>query len=203
MSTLSTKNINFVNLQSHRSYIGEYEDLFSYSTCIATVNCDKQTTLTFVQSQNKTKTSKQTFTCIVGLNTLYIDITQPYGYFILENTSVTTSSYCQFTVLLKPEISSSINTHEVFNASVLNNGVSQSITNTKSKTISVFGDSSEMGLLSLQYSNDNFTFYDVQYSYTLTSAGNFGYNLDGIACKYLRLKWVGSTSTIKAFISLL
>jgi hypothetical protein len=201
--SLSTKNINFENLQSHRSYIGQVEELIQFSTCIATVNCDKQTTLTFIQSQNKTRTSKHTYHCVIGLNTIYIDITQPYGQFILENVSLTTSTYCQFTVMLKPYISDVIVSSEVFNGSVLNNGTSLSVTNKKSKTISVFGNTSVLGVLKLQYSNDNFEFFDTQNAYTLTTSGDFGYNIDGLACKYLRLKWVGSTSTIKAIISMI
>jgi hypothetical protein len=105
--------------------------------------------------------------------------------------------------MLKPYISDVIVSSEVFNGSVLNNGTSLSVTNKKSKTISVFGNTSVLGVLKLQYSNDNFEFFDTQNAYTLTTSGDFGYNIDGLACKYLRLKWVGSTSTIKAIISMI
>lgn len=55
------------------------------------------------------------------------------------------------------------------------------------KNISFMGYISGDTVLTVQFSNDNTTFYDSQYSYTLSTAGDVGFNL---ACcpNYLRLK---------------
>ena len=69
------------------------------------------------------------------------------------------------------------------------NGVSLAVnlSSKNIKNISFMGYISGDTMLTVQFSNDNTTFYDSQYSYTLSSAGDVGFNL---ACcpNYLRLK---------------
>jgi hypothetical protein len=69
------------------------------------------------------------------------------------------------------------------------NGVSLAVnfSSKNIKNISFMGYISGDTVLTVQFSNDNTTFYDSQYSYTLSSAGDVGFNL---ACcpNYLRLK---------------
>lgn len=200
--SLSSNNINFQNLESYRTYIGKYDDLHAFGSVVVTITCDRSTQLTFYQSQNKTITTKTVYNQLAGLSTVYLDITQPYGYFTLENTGLTTSSICHFTVMYRAAENDAISSAVVFNASILNNGPSSIIKNTKSSKMSVFGNSSVAGSLVLQFSSDGYTFYDSQYAYTLSTAGDFGYT-QTIACRYVRLRWVGDTSIIHAEISLI
>lgn len=68
-------------------------------------------------------------------------------------------------------------------------GVSLSVnlSNKNIKNITIFGSLDGDSLLTVQFSNDNITYYDSQYTYTLSSAGDMGFN---ITCcpNYIRLK---------------
>lgn len=55
------------------------------------------------------------------------------------------------------------------------------------KNLTFMGNCDNATIITVQFSNDNLTYYDSQYSYNLSSAGDFGFN---IACcpYYTRLK---------------
>lgn len=69
------------------------------------------------------------------------------------------------------------------------NGVSNAVNLSALKitNMTFMGNCNNATLLTVQFSNDGVTYYDSQYSYNLTGAGDFGFNL---ACcpNYLRMK---------------
>ena len=85
------------------------------------------------------------------------------------------------------------------NTLVLENATSSSITPyLKSSIFTFFGNSSNATILTVQLSYDSTNFYDSQYSYTLTSGGNFGFTLNLAGVGYIRLKTSAGT-TITAY----
>lgn len=72
------------------------------------------------------------------------------------------------------------------NATISNNSYSASIPILSSKNISVYGNSSGAATLSIQFSMDNQNFYTSQYSYNISSSGNFGFSSQS-AAPFVRL----------------
>ena len=203
----SQLNKSFVPLEVGRSYIGQYEEVSQYGACVVSLFSDQVNTITIHQSQNMNLEYTQTFTTVANTQfTQNIELTAPFVYFTVRNSSSTTETVMAFTVLYKVDFQQTIDVTRQgivawTNASVLST-VTSSILNllaTTSKNVSVYGNSSVVGKLTVMFSYDGVTFFQSQYSYTLTVAGNFGFTIP-VSCGYTRLLWTGATSIITAYM---
>jgi hypothetical protein len=86
-------------------------------------------------------------------------------------------------------------------ASPTSDGVSTAIDCAYAPNISVFGASSATTTFTIQYSQNNSTFYDSTYSITVTNASNFGASYSGVGARYIRLKTSAAQTTITVTIA--
>lgn len=200
-------NKSFVPLEVGRSYIGQYEEVSQYGSCIVSLFSDQVNTITIHQSQNMNLEYTQSFTTVANTQfTQNIELTAPFVYFTVRNASAMTETVMAFTVLYKVYFQQTIDVSRQGiiawnNTSVLTAGTSSilNLSTTTSKNVSVYGNSSVVGKLTVMFSYDGLTFFQSQYSYTITVAGNFGFTIS-VSCGYTRLLWTGSTSTITAYM---
>ena len=203
---LSPNNINFSQIQADRSYIGSFDDVSTFSSSLVNLIADQPFLITMYSSQNRTTAhlAQTQFQTVANSQFIMpISLTSPYVYFTIQNTGSATTTICQFTVNYKTEIVSQRTSITAFNGSIANNGTSRilDVTSSQGTTLSVIGNSSVLGQIVVCLSTDGeTTFYNSQYVYTLGAAGNFGFTCS-TSCPFIRLKWLGGTSTIIANMS--
>lgn len=198
----SLNNNTFIPLESHRLYLGTYDTVSKFSSCVISLISDRECQISMIESQNKTHTSTRIFTTVANEQfATIVNLTSPFVYFTVRNESLSSQTFLNFTVIYKTEFASTLPiSKKVFNGSILNNGVSTSVESQKSTVVSVFGNSSVTGAITLQFSHDGIIWFSSQYVATLAVVGNFGFTIQS-ASRFHRLKWVGLTSTISAYVN--
>lgn len=90
MSIKSTFNSSSTPLQSGRMFIGRWDSVLEYSTCVITVTCDVNTELRVYQSSDKINSNSETFFPLGGTPfTQILNLTSPFFYLTLQNISGT------------------------------------------------------------------------------------------------------------------
>jgi hypothetical protein len=93
MSIKSTFNSSATPLQNGRMFIGRWDSVLEYSTCVITVNCDENTELRIFQSSDKINSIGDTFFPVGGTPfTQIINLTSPFFYLTLQNISGTNAT---------------------------------------------------------------------------------------------------------------
>ena len=198
--TESQNNKSFVPLLAGRVYIGSYDTVSPYATATISLLSDTSCSLVAYQSQNKVQYSTTTYTTIGGVPfSAQLNLTDPFCYFTVRNSSVTDGTLMAFTVIYRvgqiiPPI---VIPQEPRGTASLWNGSAFTAVNLSQlsvSTLSIFGNmAGGTTVLDVLYSNDGTTWFQSQYSYPITgiSGGPFGFNISGCPY-YLKL---GSTNT--------
>ena len=99
----STFNKTFTPLEAGRAYIGSYEKVDAYSSCVISLISDQDCLITAYQSQNKSSEYPITFSYTTP-NTQFnmpMTLSLPYVYFTVRNQSANAQTYLNFTVIYK------------------------------------------------------------------------------------------------------
>lgn len=99
----STFNKTFTPLQAGRAYIGSFEKVDAYSSCVISIISNQNCLITAYQSQNKTTEFASTF-LYTTLNTqanFNLSLSAPYVYFTVRNESANAQTLLNFTVIYK------------------------------------------------------------------------------------------------------
>jgi hypothetical protein len=101
-SVKSVNNASNAPLAGGRTYIGSYDNVLPFATAVILVNSDSNTQLTIYQSPDKSRT----YTEIVNITggtpfTKVFNITSPFLYTTLRNTTGTAQTYLNYEVLYR------------------------------------------------------------------------------------------------------
>lgn len=258
----SVNNKTFTPLEAGRAYIGTYDKVDGYSSCVLSLISDQNCLITLYQSQNKSSEYSSTYS-YTSPNTQFtqsVSLTAPYVYFTVRNQGNVAQTKLNFTVIYKTAYTTAGggNNSNIFDSNgnnllsdgsgnlgvalnaidaslVQSNGLKTYIVNpslpvtttvqrasaklwagasiasgaTSSKfdvstisstTLSVYGNTSASGTISVLFSQDNTTFYASQYATTITTSGDFGFSCP-LSAPYIRFLWTGSNATITAVAS--
>ena len=203
--TESTNNKSFVPLLSGRVYIGSYDSVAPYATATVSLLTDTTCQLVANQSQNRVQQNVTSYNTVAGVQfTLQLDLTNPFVYFTIRNTSVHDGTLMAFTVIYR--------SGQIIPPSILPVRGSQSLWTVSSstaipidlstqsvRTLTIFGTSNAGMVISVLFSNDNVTWFQSQYQYTL-SGGDFGFSIN--ACPYyLQISSNNPENLLGAFIN--
>lgn len=99
----SVNNKTFTPLQAGRAYIGLYEKVDAYSSCVLSIISDQNCLVTMYQSQNKTTeySVNYSYTTPNVQYTMPIQLTAPYVYFVVRNEGSVAQTYLNFTIIYK------------------------------------------------------------------------------------------------------
>ena len=98
----SINNRNFIPLLSGRIYIGEYDNVTSFSSATISMNADTNCEIIAYQSQNKSNTYTKTWNTAANHQfTSEYQLTAPYVYFTVRNTSGSNQTVMAFTVIYR------------------------------------------------------------------------------------------------------
>ena len=130
MSARSTNNFSLEPLGANRIYIGKYDSVLPYACAVLTVNADSDCELTVYSSVDKIRTTTQAFQTFSGVPYVkIIQLSAPYVYFTLRNTTGTAQTYLNFDVIYREvnvsiasETAASVNIFDSDGASILSNG---------------------------------------------------------------------------------
>lgn len=101
-SIKSVNNASNIPLASGKTFIGKYDSVLDFSTAVVLVNGDANCELTLYQSSDKAITYSEVFQTVGGTPfTKIINLTAPYCYFTLKNTTGTNMTYLQFEVIYR------------------------------------------------------------------------------------------------------
>ena len=234
--TESVNNRTFIPLQAGRVFIGTYDTVIPFSTAVVSCLSDTDCVISAFQSQNKVQSYQQTFNVVAGVQfTTQIQISNPYLYFTVRNSTANNGTQLSFTVIYhetqivsssgsggnsnifdstgQPIVStdgklqvqdvlaeaslasidsklSASRGHSTLWATVSTgvNGVSSSVnlSQISPTVLTFFGNSNGATVFTVQFSDDGSTWYSSQYTYTLTSAGDFGFSIQSCPF-YVRL----------------
>lgn len=99
----SVNNKTFTPLQVGRAYIGTYEKVDAYSSCVFSIISDQDCLITMYQSQNKTNeySVSYSYTTPNMQYTMPVQLTAPYVYFVVRNEGNVAQTKLNFTVIYK------------------------------------------------------------------------------------------------------
>jgi hypothetical protein len=192
----SKLNITTTPLRAGAFFQGQYEDVSAFNSILISCLCDTTAEIVCWQSQNKVQQKTTTFQVVAGqYNSFSISVNDlPYFYITCRNNSGIAGALLNLSVRFSASqvIVAEIPTKSSFTLWATPgsgiNGVS-SVLDLSSKltnSLTIYGNSSQATTLTIQFSNDNTTFYSSQYAYTLSSGGDWGFTVNS-SPKYLRL----------------
>jgi hypothetical protein len=89
-------------LDAGRTYIGSYDSVLQFSTAVILVNTDTTTQLTIYQSPDKSRTYTEIINIAAGSPfTKILNITSPFLYTTLRNTSGSTQTFLNYEVIYR------------------------------------------------------------------------------------------------------
>ena len=201
----SVNNRSYLPLSANSKYTGSYDSVIDYQSATINLFSDSNCEIVVYQSANKVITQAETFTTIANTQfSQILPLYQPYIYFTVLNTSSTSQTVMNFSVIYRntsipasqiQNISGSVSVSNLNNhiASTLSNnititagGSTSSVQLNNNKFVTIFGNSSGATTLTVQFSTDNINFYSSQNQITITSASNFGFAFP-CTCSYIRL----------------
>ena len=101
-STNSVNNRTNLPLDAGRTYIGSYDSVLQFSTAVILVNTDTTTQLTIYQSPDKSRTYTEIINIAAGSPfTKILNITSPFLYTTLRNTSGSTQTFLNYEVIYR------------------------------------------------------------------------------------------------------
>jgi len=201
--TESINNKSFTPLLAGRVYIGTYDSVAPYATATISLLTDTACQLVAYQSQNKIQQNVTSYNTVGGVQfTQQLDLTEPFVYFTVRNSSGTDGTLMAFTVIyrtnqvLPPVVRGSQNLIGVDGFTTVN------LSRQAVKTLTIFGETSAPTVLSVKFSNDGTNFFQSQYQYSVTgvAGGAFGFSIN--ACPYyLRLDSTVTDAVQSAFLN--
>jgi len=199
----SSLNSSLVPLNSGGIFIGVWEKVL-YATAQITLLTDTTSQIICYQSLNKQQVQTTTFNVSANQYFTYnVNLNLPYVYFTVRNTSPNNQTLLNFSTLYKNISDNNKGSLQVWDDSVpsgINGNSIQVNLNQNSANITCFGNVDGATILTLQLSNDNFNYYDSQYSLTTTGSQDFGFSVPASSIKFCRLK-SSSDVYITAFIN--
>ena len=195
-SSNSVNNRTITPLGASRTYIGTYDSVLQFATAVILVNSDTTTQLTIFQSPDKSRTYTQIINILPGAFTTLVNITSPFLYCTLRNTSGSAQTYLNFEVIYREAaVVNSVTTSSItrvgtnFTGPLATSSVCAplSLNAYNAANLSVFGSVSGACTLAVQLSQDSLTYFTSQYSVTFTGASEFGFTIP-CASSYVRIK---------------
>jgi hypothetical protein len=102
MSVKSANNLTNTPLLPNRIFVGSYDSVLPYSTAVFTVSADKDCEVILYSSADKLNQTTTTYTTVGGVPFIkVVNITQPFVYFTIRNTTQTAQTYLHFDVIYR------------------------------------------------------------------------------------------------------
>ena len=186
----SKTNITSIPLNSGAIFIGTYEDVAPYVSAVVSINTDTDAIITCYQSLNKQRTTTTTlqYSSIGNIETFIISpLTQPFIYFVVQNSSSSNQTYLNFSVKYVSSSISPKGTQQLYDSSILANGTTTTLdlSSKRVSNLTFYGTQDSNGnILTIQFSNNGSDWYNSQYSYAFgaSASGSFGWAIQ--ACPY-------------------
>jgi hypothetical protein len=199
----SALNSTNIPLNAGGVFIGQFENILLPTATISLI-ADTTTQIDIYQSINKIQVNHTTF--LTQANQYFeanITLTQPYVYFSVRNNSMTNQSLLNFSVIYKNAwISRNTGSSSLTFTSNGSYCVSNSIfLNQSSSNLTIFGNSTPATTLTIQYSNNNQTWYSSQYSLTTSASSDFGFSIGSNSINYIRLLSSDPSNAIVSFLN--
>jgi hypothetical protein len=168
-----------------------WDDIIEYDFATINFQCDVKCKLTIYQSTDKLNISWSRVVVVEANRAFQLPIQLNTRYFKLrvDNATATNSTIFALQTIYKQNAPNPTNnTIQIFNGATGANGVSVIVPiNLANKQFSFFGNVDGMTNLIVQMSSDSVNWYDSQYSYTSSTAADFGFNIT-LCSPYIRLK---------------
>jgi len=196
MGSIDPNNSYLFPLNVGDSFGGVYTSTIDYSEILISVECDSTYRLVVNFSSNGTDfgISQEFDNNLVNISAKTYSLKPLLRYYQVNliNTDINNQTYLRLESLLKNVGvnvgESNVANQQIFNDSTGINGVSDTISSSLiTSNYTFFGNVDGATDLVVQCSADSTNFYDTQYVYTSSGAGNFGFNVV-LCAEYLRLK---------------
>jgi hypothetical protein len=181
-----------------------YDNILDFLEINLSIYCDTGYTLTYVYSQDKVNVNYSISQNVsVSSTTQFFRIPVHDRYFKINITAGGTDmTVLNVQTIYKTSASNPSNENgNLWNSAFVSaGGASAIISSPTAKAFSIFGNS-DTGTLNLiiQFSADGNNFYNTQYEYNQTNAGNFGFSLQA-PFRYIRLLSVNAVNSLTANI---
>lgn len=121
MSARSTNNFTLEPLDANRIYIGKYDSVLQYASAIVSVNGDTDMELIAYTSVDKIRTTSTAYPILASTPyTKIIQLSAPYIYFTLRNSTGVAQTYLNFDVIYRevsvPEASAVASNVSIFDS---------------------------------------------------------------------------------------
>lgn len=99
----SINNKTFTPLQAGRAFIGTYDKVDAYSSCVLSIKSDQPCLITMYQSQNRTLEYPVSVAYTTNPNQYseVLPLYMPYVYFVVRNEGNDTQTFLNFTIIYK------------------------------------------------------------------------------------------------------
>jgi hypothetical protein len=184
-----------------------WDDLLEFPGIILNLKADTKMTLTLYESPDAANISSEKIYVVDANESLNLQFNLNSRFFKLKLTNdnlVNNQTYLNLQVIYSQlhTINKDSGSFKIWDNKTLasiNTPSSNFKSEFKNSIFTFYGTSSAATVLTVQMSNDNITWYNTQTTYTLSSAGNFGFSVSGV-CKYIRLI-SSAVTTITTYIN--
>lgn len=183
-----------------------WDDLINYPNIIINLKGDSKMELTLYESSNERAISNEKKYIIDANSDFNIRFQLNARFFKLKLTNIDVVNqstlnlqviYTANEIIEKDSGSFKIWDNKTLSSSNLPSTAYNS--HYKNSLFTFYGNSSASTVLTVQISNDGITWFNSQTTYTLTTAGNFGFTFSGV-CNYIRLM-SSSATTITTYLN--
>jgi len=208
MSQQSTLNSSTVPLDLGRAFLGQYEEVLFFASINIQFTASSPCEIVLYQTSDRVNevTELILYSQEEGLISLSRPVLGSFFKIVVRNVGdqVPAIPYLSLQTIYKAQQvqTPTIVSKGLYDTSISATGVTPSLFNLQNhKSVSIFGTTLAATTLTLQLSNDGTSFYDTQYTYTIASAGGYGFTLS-LPFVYFRIKSSAMTTKLVVNVTL-
>jgi hypothetical protein len=208
MSQQSTLNSSTVPLLPGRAFLGQYEEVLFFASINIQFYTDSPCEIVLYQTSDRIFEITETipYTSASTLISISRPVLGSFFKIVVRNIGEllpdTPSLSLQTIYKAQPVQTPAPLSQSLYGTSISAGGVTPAIFNYLNyKSISIFGNTLAATVLTLELSADGIEFYDTQYTYTIATAGDYGFTLS-LPFSYFRIKSSAMTSKLVVNVTL-